>query len=116
MTTVPGPGAAAASEGPDAAGASGASADPGDPGDPGELDTGLARERTQLAWIRTAISFAALGGVVLKHEVFPGLVILTLTPLLWYLGRMTLGRPERLRLMSASIVAVALIALVVSFT
>ena len=113
MTTVPGPGAAAASEGPDASGASGASADPGDPG---ELDTGLARERTQLAWIRTAISFAALGGVVLKHEVFPGLVILTLTPLLWYLGRMTLGRPERLRLMSASIVAVALIALVVSFT
>ena len=110
MTTVPGPGAAAASEGPDAAGAS------ADPGDPGELDTGLARERTQLAWIRTAISFAALGGVVLKHEVFPGLVILTLTPLLWYLGRMTLGRPERLRLMSASIVAVALIALVVSFT
>lgn len=113
MTTVPGPGAAAASESPDAAGASGASADPGDPG---ERDPGLARERTQLAWIRTAISFAALGGVVLKHEVFPGLVILAVTPLLWYLGRMTLGRPERLRLMSASIVAVALIALVVSFT
>jgi uncharacterized membrane protein YidH (DUF202 family) len=110
VTTVPGPGAAAASEGPDAAGAS------ADPGDPGERDPGLARERTQLAWIRTAISFAALGGVVLKHEVFPGLVILTLTPLLWYLGRMTLGRPERLRLMSASIVCVALIALVVSFT
>lgn len=110
MTTAPGPDAAGASEGPDAAGAS------DDPGDPGERDPGLARERTQLAWIRTAISFAALGGVVLKHEVFPGLVILTLTPLLWYLGRMTLGRPERLRLMSASIVAVALIALVVSFT
>jgi uncharacterized membrane protein YidH (DUF202 family) len=110
VTTVPGPGAAAASEGPDAAAAS------ADPGEPGELDRGLARERTQLAWIRTAISFAALGGVVLKHAVFPGLVILTLTPLLWYLGRMTLGRPERLRLMSASIVAVALIALVVSLT
>jgi len=51
-----------------------------DPGEPGERDPGLARERTELAWIRTAISFAAVGGVVLRHEVAPGLVILALTP------------------------------------
>jgi uncharacterized membrane protein YidH (DUF202 family) len=87
-----------------------------DPGEPGERDPGLARERTALAWIRTAISFAAVGGVVLKHEVAPGLVILGLTPVVWYLGRMTRSRRERFRLMSAAIVVVALIALVVSFT
>jgi uncharacterized membrane protein YidH (DUF202 family) len=87
-----------------------------DPGEPGERDPGLARERTALAWIRTAISFAAVGGVVLKHEVAPGLVLLALTPVIWYLGRMTRSRQERFRLMSAAIVVVALIALVVSFT
>ncbi len=87
-----------------------------DPGEPGERDPGLARERTELAWIRTAISFAAVGGVVLRHEVAPGLVILALTPVIWYLGRMTRSRQERFRLMSAAIVVVALIALVVSFT
>jgi len=87
-----------------------------DPGEPGERDPGLARERTALAWIRTAISFAAVGGVVLRHEVAPGLVILALTPVIWYLGRMTRSRQERFRLMSAAIVVVALIALVVSFT
>ncbi len=87
-----------------------------DPGEPGERDPGLARERTALAWIRTAISFAAVGGVVLRHEVPPGLVILALTPVVWYLGRMTRSSQERFRLMSAAIVVVALIALVVSFT
>jgi uncharacterized membrane protein YidH (DUF202 family) len=89
---------------------------PSDPGEPGERDPGLARERTALAWIRTAISFAAVGGVVLKHEVLPGLIILALTPLVWSLGRMTRSRQERFKLMSAAIVTVALIALVVSFT
>ncbi len=46
----------------------------------------------------------------------PGLIILALTPVVWYLGRMTCSRQEWFRLMSATIVAVALIALVVSFT
>ena len=101
MTAVPGPG------GPEGS---------ADPGEPGERDPGLAHERTALAWIRTAISFAAVGGVVLKHEVIPGLIILALTPVVWYLGQMAYDRPERLRLMSAAIVAVALIALVVSLT
>ena len=44
---------------------------PDGPGQPG-----LARERTSLAWTRTAISFAAVGGVVLKRDVVPGLILL----------------------------------------
>jgi uncharacterized membrane protein YidH (DUF202 family) len=103
MTTAPGP-----ATGPGAAAGA-------DPGEPGERDPGLARERTTLAWIRTAISFAAVGGVVLRHEVFAGLLVLGLTPLVWYLGQMAHNRPGRLRLMSAAIVAVAVVALVVSF-
>jgi uncharacterized membrane protein YidH (DUF202 family) len=52
---------------------------------------GLAQERTSLAWTRTAISFAALGGVVLKDNVITGLIILTVAPVVWQLGRVTRG-------------------------
>jgi uncharacterized membrane protein YidH (DUF202 family) len=48
-----------------------------DPGEPGARDQGLARERTSLAWTRTALSFAAVGGVMLRRDVVPGLIILT---------------------------------------
>jgi uncharacterized membrane protein YidH (DUF202 family) len=52
---------------------------------------GLAQERTSLAWTRTAISFAALGGVVLKANVITGLIILAVAPVVWQLGRVTRG-------------------------
>ncbi len=93
---------------------------PGPPGRPGgddpAPDPGLARERTSLAWTRTAISFAAVGGVVLKREVIPGLILLALAPAVYLLGRLAFGRPEKFRLVTATIVAVALIALVVALT
>ena len=60
-------------------------------GDDPEEIAGLARERTSLAWTRTAISFAALGGVVLKANVVTGLIILALAPVIWQLGRMAWG-------------------------
>ena len=96
-------------------------ADPGpsgprDPGPSGPRDPGLARERTALAWTRTAISFAAVRGVVLKRAVVPGLILLALAPAIYLLGRLAYGRPEKLKVVTATIVAVALVALVVSFT
>ena len=86
------------------------------PGDPSASDPGLARERTTLAWTRTAISFAAVGGVVLKREVIPGLILLALAPAIFLVGRLAYRRPGKLKLVTGTIVAVAVVALVVALT
>lgn len=97
----------------------------GQPGDdPEERDVGLARERTSLAWTRTAIAFGAVGGAVLKANVITGLIILALAPVVWHLGRVSRGSasraglpfvtPTRLFLITVAIVAVALICLAVA--
>jgi uncharacterized membrane protein YidH (DUF202 family) len=91
-------------------------AGPGDPGDPEDRDPGLARERTSLAWIRTALSFAAVGGVVLKKDVITGLVILATAPVIWQVGRVAHDLRGRLKLVTATIVAVSLVALAVAVT
>jgi uncharacterized membrane protein YidH (DUF202 family) len=77
-------------------------------------DPGLARARTSLAWTRTALSFAAVGGVVLKQDLIPGLLIMAAAPAVWQLGRLAHHRPGRLRLVTATIVAVAIAALAVT--
>jgi len=87
---------------------------PPTPGLPGSRDPGLARERTALAWTRTALSFAAVGGVVLKREIVPGLILLAVAPAIYVLGRLAYTRPDKLKLVTATIVAVALVALVVA--
>lgn len=87
------------------------------PQDRQQRDPGLARERTALAWTRTAISFAAVGGVILKRgDVIPGLIVIGLTPVVWVLGRLAYRRPARLKLLTVTIVAVSLVALAVSLT
>ena len=73
------------------------------PGDQPDIDPGLARERTQLAWTRTAISFAAVGGVVLKKELIPGLILLCLAPAIWAVGRRAYQRPDRLKIVTGTI-------------
>jgi len=86
------------------------------PGPAGRRDPGLARERTALAWTRTAISFAAVGGVVLKREVVPGLILLALAPAIYLVSRLAYRQQGKLKLVTGTIVAVALVALVVTFT
>ncbi|MGH3205863.1 MAG: DUF202 domain-containing protein [Streptosporangiaceae bacterium] len=88
---------------------------PGAPGPSGQRDRGLARERTSLAWTRTALSFGAVGGVVLKREIVPGLILLAVAPVIYVLGRMAYSRPGKLKLVTGTIVAVALVALAVAF-
>ena len=77
-------------------------------------DPGLARARTSLAWTRTALSFAAVGGVVLKKDVVAGLIILAVAPVIWRLGRLAHDRPGRLKLVTATIVAISVVALAVA--
>ena len=96
-------------------------AEPRSPGPPapspsGPRDSGLARERTSLAWTRTAISFAAVGGVVLRREVIAGLILLALAPVIYVLSRLAYSTPGKLKLVTVTIVAVALVALVVAVT
>ena len=117
--TGPGP----AGQGPTGPGPAG-QGQPKPEDDPEERDPGLARERTSLSWTRTAISFAALGGVVLKANVITGLVVLAIAPVIWQLGRVAQGSGSRADLPAAgavrmfiitlSIVAVALLCLAVA--
>ena len=86
------------------------------PGEQPDIDPGLARERTALAWTRTAISFAAVGGVVLKKHIVPGLILLCVAPFIWEVGRRAYRRPARLKIVTGTIVAVCVVALVVAFT
>lgn len=84
-------------------------------GDDPEADAGLARERTALAWTRTALSFGAVGGVIVKSHVIPGLAIMVIAPVVWQLGRMTRNGPPpaRIRLITLIVVGVAIAALIV---
>jgi uncharacterized membrane protein YidH (DUF202 family) len=85
-----------------------------------EPDPGLARARTELAWLRTAIAFAAIGGVILKRDVPAGVIVLLLAGVIWATGRLAgavggiLTQPRRLLLIALAVAAVAVLALAVS--
>ena len=86
------------------------------PTDYEDVDPGLARIRTSLAWTRTALSFAAVGAVVLRKDIIAGLLILAAAPVIWRLGRLDHHLPGRIRLVTATIVIVSLVALAVAVT
>ncbi|MCW2911321.1 MAG: hypothetical protein JWL68_6110 [Actinomycetia bacterium] len=86
----------------------------------GNGDPGLARARTSLAWTRTALSFAAIGGLILKRDLAAGFVVLALSGLVWVVGRLAapLGqvraRPGRLLVIAIAVTAVAFVALMLA--
>jgi uncharacterized membrane protein YidH (DUF202 family) len=87
-----------------------------------DMDPGLAQERTELAWTRTAISFAALGGAILKITPAAGVLVLAASALVWEIGRLARRsvRPEasdqrhRLLLITIAVTVVSLVALAVA--
>jgi uncharacterized membrane protein YidH (DUF202 family) len=90
------------------------------PRDPEEFDPGLARERTRLAWTRTAVAFVAVGAAVLKTQVAAGVIVIFLGAVVWAMHRVSddsaLGRPQaRLAAITATVVAAAVVALVIAF-
>jgi low affinity Fe/Cu permease len=54
--------------------------------------------------------------MVLKAHPIPGLVIMCAAPAVWQLGRLAHHLPGRLKLVTATIVAVSLLALVIALS
>jgi uncharacterized membrane protein YidH (DUF202 family) len=76
-----------------------------------DLDPGLARERTQLAWRRTAISYAALGAALLKASPAVGALVLAASALIWGAGRLAGRRRPLLVTVAATSVSVGALVL-----
>jgi len=93
---------------------------PGGTDDIEDADPGLAAERTELAWTRTAISFAAVGAALLRRHPLAGMPVLALSLLIWQLGRLPGSRgtgrahTRRLQLITAGVTGIALAALVIT--
>jgi len=93
------------------------------PDDPEDRDPGLAEERTRLAWVRTAISFAAVGIAVLKVDVPLGVTVVAMVPFIWLAGRRVAwhaphgeNQPRLLLLIALGIAAIGVVVLVLALT
>lgn len=91
--------------------------------DPEDRDPGLTEERTRLAWVRTAIAFAAVGAALLKVDVPLGIAVLAVVPLIWLTGRRMAwhaphgeNRPRLLLLIALGVAAIGVAVLVLVIT
>lgn len=93
------------------------------PDDIEDRDPGLAQERTELAWTRTAISFAALGAAMLRSSIVAGLLTIATATLVWALGQLSARRRrsggggdgrDTVRLITATTLLVCLLAVLVA--
>ncbi|HEY6686232.1 MAG TPA: DUF202 domain-containing protein [Propionibacteriaceae bacterium] len=103
-------------------------ASPEPPDDIEDRDPGLARERTELAWTRTAISFAALGVAILHTNAVAGVLVLATAVAVWMLGQLSARnvqlttRPHRLshrrtvQLITIMTTLMSLLALILALT
>jgi uncharacterized membrane protein YidH (DUF202 family) len=86
-------------------------------------DPGLARERTDLAWTRSAIAFFGLGAIVLKFRPVIAFPIIALGVVVWLVGHLS-PRPgpagalgaRRVLVVTVAVTLLALIALVLTYT
>ncbi|MGN6794520.1 MAG: DUF202 domain-containing protein [Streptosporangiaceae bacterium] len=92
------------------------------PGDIEGADPALARERTELAWSRSAIAFFGLGAAVLKFRPVTAVPILLLGAMVWLVGHISprsgragvLGE-RRVLVVTVAVTSLALIALVLTY-
>ena len=96
---------------------------PGPADDIEDRDPGLARERTDLAWTRTAIAFAALGAAMLRTNAVAGALVMVTGAAVWGLGQLSardfgpvggrprLGRRHTVQIITGATTLVSLVAL-----
>jgi Domain of unknown function (DUF202) len=89
----------------------------GIPDDIEDADPGAARARTSLAWTRSAISFAALGAVILKSRPGIGVPILIFSAVIFWIGNLPAHwapAPRRMLLVTIAVTVTALLGLVLT--
>jgi uncharacterized membrane protein YidH (DUF202 family) len=78
-----------------------------------QVRPGLARERTDLAWTRSAIAFIALGAAILKARPVVGFPIMGLGVVIWLLPRVSPRRGAGLASRRTLLVTIAVTSLAV---